>query len=132
MILPFNQLKTDTTSLTNMGIITRLIGKAANSEVGRRLIGKSAAAAKSVIGKVEKGHEWFKKHLPSVTSKAESAAKDLALSKDPRSSWHHAKDLLDVAEEYGNGHPGEHVLAAVKRVGKRRAVDRHMGGVAVD
>lgn len=86
-----------------MGLFKRLIGKVAGSDTVKRLVGKVSHHAKHLVGKLENGYAWLKKNAPGVTSAAENAAENLGVAKSAREAYHHAKDAIDIGDEYGNG-----------------------------
>lgn len=92
-------------TLDAMGWFTRLVGKAAGSELGKRVIGRAASLGKKVIGKAETVYSHLK-GVPHVKDAIQYAEDNLSLAKDGKSAWHAAKEILNSAEDYGNNKLG--------------------------
>jgi hypothetical protein len=88
-----------------MGFFDRLIGKFTNSDLGKKIIGKTAHAAKHVIGKVEHAYKGFKHSMPTGVQNAMNALEnDINFAKDTKASYAAAKqDLEHYSKGYGDG-----------------------------
>jgi hypothetical protein len=104
-----------------MGLIARLIGKAASTELGRKVIGKVAHGAKSVIGKLEKGYSWAKRNAPEIVAAGEEALHELGYAKDAKTAYKAAKDLADLGIDYGEGNvQNEEIPERLKSIAVKR------------
>lgn len=99
---------------SNSGFFSRVIGKIAGSDLGRRLIGKAAHGVKHVIGKMH--HSWHgaKQAVPALQH-VEDVASALAGANDPKSSYNIARGLLDIGEKYGDGEYNAHYAKSLAR-----------------
>lgn len=94
------------------GFFKRLIGKFAGSDLGKKIIGKTARAAHTVIGKAERLYHGVKKSLPSgIQDSLNSLENDVNFAKDTKASYASAKAGLDsiadnpgIASDYIKGH----------------------------
>lgn len=84
-----------------MSWFKRLIGKLSGSDIGRKIIGKTAKAASGLIGKAENAYGGFKKSLPSSIQNGLSALEnDPSFARDTKASYHQAKREIEGYHDY--------------------------------
>lgn len=80
-----------------MGFFKRLIGKFAGSDIGKKIIGKTARAAHTLIGKVEHTYGNIKRGLPQfVQDGLNKYENDSNFARDTKASYAAAKQ--DIAD----------------------------------
>lgn len=89
------------------GFFKRLIGKFAGSDFGKKIIGKTAQAAHTVIGKAERAYHGVKKSLPSsIQNGINSLENDIGFAKDTKQAYRAAREdigrIADNPGEFGD------------------------------
>lgn len=82
------------------GFFKRLIGKFAGSDFGKKIIGKTAKAAHTIIGKAERVYHGVKKSLPSAIQGGINALEnDMNFAKDTKAAYATAKRDIGYAAD---------------------------------
>lgn len=78
-----------------MSWFKRLIGKFAGSDLGKKIIGKTARAIHTVVGKAEHHYGNLKKELPAgIRNGLNSLENDSNFAKDTKAAYANAKEQL--------------------------------------
>lgn len=86
-----------------MSWITRLIGRVVDTDLGRKIIGKTASAVKTVIGKVDAARKWAEENAPEALSAVETGLEVVGLKDDVKTAYSVARELASLGESYGEG-----------------------------